>query len=326
MEEFPALGEKHQFPYTLSIYPFLLDHRIPSGAILPAVHSMQLLVGFINQHTVEFDTYTLLNASFGKLLFLPDDKESIETWIEIKTLSATRIHLALLTKSRSRSGITRSFPHASFELAKPFQPFGKQAKPGKSTRFAKQKLSSGGITDTARNPDDQQQATGFGNSIKSDSPPYSNHCKLKLIPQGNDFNESIPVSDIYPGLVCFEEGFQNVTESVRTSEAGAITKVSGGKPVPGPAILGSPFPLDAAFQAACAWGRKYTGQICYPVAFEKRRVFRPTQASDIYDVEILPLNLEGTTLEFDLLLKNSQGRIMEQVVELKMREIGIGTA
>lgn len=324
MEEFPSIGEKRQIPYTLSIYPFLRDHRIPSGAILPAVHSMQILVDVINQHYTGLDTRTLCNASFGKLLYLPDDQETADTWVEIESPAECHLRVSLLSKSRSKSGIVRSLPHAGFEVSKAPQEDEQPGKAKTETQGRQQRSVFDVIPGLTRNLNGLHWAAGFAYRIKSGMTKYQKHHKSNVIRHDNNFSESIPVRDIYPGLVCFAEGFQNVIEPVRTSETGAVTRVSGGKPVPGPAALGSPFPLDAAFQAACAWGRKYTGQICYPVAFEKRSVFQPTQAFELYDVEVLLLNQEGGTLEFDLSLKNSQGKKMEQVEGLKMRELGIG--
>ncbi len=272
MEEFPAIGFKSRYPIQICLYPFLQDHRIATGAVLPAVQSMQILASLITDQFPGYCSTTLQNVSFVKLLHLPAETKQIAAFCEAEILENKQLQLKLLTKSRSKSGIVRSLLHACLEVG--------------------------------QGPE-KQIASVFNGE--------------------DNFDGQIPVSDIYPGLVSFGENFQNIVEPVKVNDRGAITKVFGGNPVPGPGTLGSPFPLDAAFQAACAWGRYYTQRICFPVSFQKRSIVRPTRPLENYKTIIRLKSQVVETLEFDLSLQDDSGDLYEQLEGLKMKEIGIGS-
>ena len=98
--------------------------------------------------------------------------------------------------------------------------------------------------------------------------------------------------------------------------------VSGGTAVPPPHILGSPFALDSAFHAACAWGKAQTGRICYPVAFKRRQVILPAQPGQHYSVCIRFKAQEGSALIYDLGMYNTEGEPADLIWELVMKEMG----
>ncbi|MCJ7685307.1 MAG: polyketide synthase dehydratase domain-containing protein, partial [Desulfobacteraceae bacterium] len=84
----------------------------------------------------------------------------------------------------------------------------------------------------------------------------------------------IPSDKLYGELVPFGPAYHNVKEILTVSEQGAIASVyapdNGAPSTP----LGSPFPLDAALHAACAWGQRYKGIVGFPVGFGIRHIFK----------------------------------------------------
>ena len=83
----------------------------------------------------------------------------------------------------------------------------------------------------------------------------------------------VSAETLYKSLVPFGPHYHNLKEGVRLWDEGADAKVYA------PTLeglhnpLGSPFPLDAAFHAACVWGQRYAGLVGFPVGFGLRRVF-----------------------------------------------------
>jgi hypothetical protein len=126
-------------------------------------------------------------------------------------------------------------------------------------------------------------------------------------------------------MVPFGTAFRNVVSAVTLWPEGALTVVSGG-PAEGEAnsVLGSPFPLDAAFHAACAWAQRYRGVVAFPVAMARRRVWRPTQAGEHYATVVRFRGAEERGLRFDLHLCDQAGRLCESVQGLVMRDISGG--
>ncbi len=75
---------------------------------------------------------------------------------------------------------------------------------------------------------------------------------------------------IYRELVPFGHEYHNIKSPLMISEKGALAQIgtppdeSGSH---GSGILGSPFHLDAAFQAACVWGQRHVNTVAFPVGF-----------------------------------------------------------
>ncbi|MFV9646580.1 MAG: hypothetical protein ACNYWU_12220, partial [Desulfobacterales bacterium] len=88
--------------------------------------------------------------------------------------------------------------------------------------------------------------------------------------------------------------------------------------------LGSPFPLDAAFHAACAWGQRYSAVVGFPVGFDKRIVIQPTRPGDSYTCLILPVNVTTDLLAFDIWLYDLNGILFEAVSGVQMRDVSAG--
>lgn len=131
----------------------------------------------------------------------------------------------------------------------------------------------------------------------------------------------IPAERIYRELVPFGPSYHNVVDPFFVSEKGALAEVRGGNiPFEG-RLLGSPFPLDAAFHAASVWTQRYAGIVGFPVGFAGRRVHSPTRAEESYICRIIPLSGDADLRLFDVFIFDGQGLLKEEVRGLRMRDV-----
>jgi hypothetical protein len=126
---------------------------------------------------------------------------------------------------------------------------------------------------------------------------------------------------LYEALVPFGPAYRNLKGEVLLTETCVSATVSGGDFPEAEGPLGSPFPLDAAMHAACAWGQRYRNRVVFPVGFNRREIFSPTRAGETYLCRITPLPDEGAVLCFNLQLQDLHRRPVETILGLKMREI-----
>jgi hypothetical protein len=129
---------------------------------------------------------------------------------------------------------------------------------------------------------------------------------------------------LYDELVPFGPAYQNVAGDVGLTAAGAWAELFGGDAPEAVGPLGSPFPADAAFHVACAWGQRYQNTIAFPVGFGRRRILVPTWAGETYSCRIVPLSAEAPALRFDIWLYDGDGRPVEIIQGLEMRDISGG--
>ena len=138
----------------------------------------------------------------------------------------------------------------------------------------------------------------------------------------------IPSQKIYRDLVPFGVSFQNVRNSLLVSGDGAIAWISAPQAFPGTdpttAILGSSFPLDASFHAACAWAQRYAGIVAFPVGIEKRILRKPTLPGSGYLGRILPVRTESHVLTFDIWIYDERGDLCEGTCGVSMRDVSAG--
>jgi hypothetical protein len=129
---------------------------------------------------------------------------------------------------------------------------------------------------------------------------------------------------LYDELVPFGPAYQNVVGDVRLAAAGAWAALSGGNYPEAVGSLGSPFPFDAALHAACAWGQRYRRIVAFPVGFDRRDIVVPTRSGETYRCRVIPLPDEGAILRFDILITGSDGRPVEVIRGVAMRDISGG--
>jgi phosphopantetheinyl transferase len=135
----------------------------------------------------------------------------------------------------------------------------------------------------------------------------------------------IQAGALYRDLVPFGASFQNVLDPLLVSRDGAIAKVCAPEDSAGAAgILGSSFPLDAAFHAACAWAQRYTGVVAFPVGIEKRVLLRRTSPGTNYFSRILPARIEGGLLAFDIWIYDEKGELYEGACGVLMKDVSAG--
>ena len=137
---------------------------------------------------------------------------------------------------------------------------------------------------------------------------------------------ALPVDRLYAEMVPFGPAFQNVVSPVLLGPDGARAVVSGGATAGDDRLvqLGSPFPLDAAFHAACAWSQRFHGVVAFPVAMEQRWIRHRTQAGKHYHADIRFRGEAGGRLLFDLWLHDREGRLCEYIRGLAMRDVSGG--
>ncbi len=136
----------------------------------------------------------------------------------------------------------------------------------------------------------------------------------------------LPVDRLYAEMVPFGPAFQNVVSPVQLGPEGARAVVAGGSIDAGGRSpqLGSPFPLDAAFHAACAWSQRFHGIIAFPVAMEQRWIRNRTRFGKHYHADIRFREEAGGCLLFDLWLHDREGRLCECIQGLTMRDVSGG--
>jgi len=134
----------------------------------------------------------------------------------------------------------------------------------------------------------------------------------------------ISTSRLYKDLVPFGPAFQNIKKLNLFKESAEATIKSAVSIPTGPEPLGSPFPLDAAFHAACAWGQRYADVVAFPVGFDHRRIIKPTHCGKTYEARIKIVQKETAALIFDIRLYSSNGDLCEMLTGVRMRDVSRG--
>ncbi len=130
---------------------------------------------------------------------------------------------------------------------------------------------------------------------------------------------------IYERMVPFGPAFRNIATPVRLTRRGVFAEVSGGCPeYVEKSPLGSPFPLDAAFHAACVWGQRYFRYVAFPVGLEDRRVLRPTVPSETYFAYATPVMADSRSLLFDIRIFARDGALCEECLGVSMKDVSAG--
>ena len=149
--------------------------------------------------------------------------------------------------------------------------------------------------------------------------PHPPPLKIEAVPEYR-----ISAETIYKHLVPFGSSYHNLKDGVAISRKGAAAKVYAaplGDPV-GP--LGSPFPLDAAFQSACVWGQRYTGLVGFPVGFGLRRLFSLTRPGSTYTAGIFPKEVHPNRFLVDIWITDMDGTLQETALNVVMKDVSGG--
>jgi hypothetical protein len=135
---------------------------------------------------------------------------------------------------------------------------------------------------------------------------------------------SVPAEKVYTELVPFCEAYHNIISPVAMDGQAARTQVLAAKHRTLTEPLGSPFPLDAALHAACVWGQRYVGIVGFPVGFGRRTVYQKTHKGQNYAAHIFSKKAGSRDFTVDILLEDAQGRPVEVLTDVVMRDISGG--
>jgi hypothetical protein len=137
----------------------------------------------------------------------------------------------------------------------------------------------------------------------------------------------IPAEKIYRDLVPFGKAYHNIHGQLKISENGATARTHA-LSVNDTGIvisdMGSPFPLDAAFHAACVWGQRYAQVVAFPTGIEKRLIFKPTEPGTTYLSRIIPVRKNADLLTFDIWIYDQNGHLYEGAWGVQMRDVSAG--
>ena len=138
-----------------------------------------------------------------------------------------------------------------------------------------------------------------------------------------DSGYHVPAEAIYQSLVPFGSSYHNLKELTLFKEGarGQVYAPLLGDPE---RLLGSPFPLDAAFHAACVWGQRYAGLVGFPVGFGLRRLLMPTHPGNTYISRIFPKEIHSNRVLVDIWITDKDGTIHEVVVDAVMQDVSGG--
>ncbi len=134
---------------------------------------------------------------------------------------------------------------------------------------------------------------------------------------------TISAGRIYEELVPFGPAYQNLIDNLIISPAGAVARIKA-PTIASQGLLGSPFPLDAAFQAACVWGQHYAGYVPFPVEIGNREVVIPTIEGEAYIARIIPAQVTPDRLTVDIWLYDGKGDLRETATSVEMRDVSNG--
>ncbi len=158
----------------------------------------------------------------------------------------------------------------------------------------------------------------------SGKPALSLPLDLAAAPEG--ICRTVEPEALYTELVPFGKAYRNIVKTLFLSKDSALAWVGSPRQPDGRKhlVLGSPYPLDAAFHAACAWAQYARNVVAFPVAVEHRKVVHPTNLDETYIARIMPIRGEGETLAFNIFIFDLQGKCREIATGVKMRDISGG--
>lgn len=137
----------------------------------------------------------------------------------------------------------------------------------------------------------------------------------------------VPAKRIYEELVPFGPAYRTIKDSLKLFPDRAQAYLLAGPDDPAEASgrrLGSGFPLDGTFHAACVWSQRFAGIVAFPVGFEERIVLSPTRPGETYQGMAFPTGEQAGTLFFDLWITDAGGQPVEAVLGAAMRDVSGG--
>lgn len=288
--------KKQRIPVSIKIESYLLDHSFLGKPVLPAVVAMQVLARSTSQHYPLSYPLILEDVTFDKFLFLKENESVVEAFNEIQVATDggyQRIKATLITRSPAgKTAMMRTKKHAVVHFNIPMS----------GSRFEKKRIEE--KINLNFQPSSGKSDTGHTESTR--------HC-FQVTPE-----------KLYQDLVPFGPAFQNIRNSLYLSDNNARCQAAGSIELGSSGLLGSPFPLDAAFHAACVWAQRYAGTVAFPVGFEKRIVHTPTKDHASYICHVQPVQILPPLLLFNIQIFHPEGQIMETAQGVEMRDVSGG--
>ena len=142
---------------------------------------------------------------------------------------------------------------------------------------------------------------------------------LVSVPEGPALGLS--AERLYRELVPFGPAFHNARGTIWLAPGGAVGQVEAPEMESMAGPLGSPFPMDAGFHLACAWGQRFSGVVGFPVGYGERFVFEPARPGEIFFCRVFPRGEEAGVLRYDVWLFSEDGRPREAVLGLVMKDV-----
>jgi phosphopantetheinyl transferase len=161
---------------------------------------------------------------------------------------------------------------------------------------------------------------------KPEMPDLAPDLALDLVSALEGVCITLQTDNIYRELVPFGPAFRNVTR-LHVAVGGAIAEIrTPADPAgeEGTRQLGSPFPLDAAFHAACVWGQRFADVVAFPLAVDRRRIYRNTRPGGTYFGHVTAVRVESGLLIFDLRIFDGGGRLCETAAGVRMHDVSGG--
>ncbi len=275
-----------RLPLDIEIYPYLLDHKFEGKAVLPAVEAMQILAVSTQKYLPDIDIRYIENAKFDKFFYIePDNAPNAKP-------NTKRIKAFNEIKMNEIGAITAKL-------------------------ITKTTSKKTGITRVK-----EHAVMQFSGGKSETKPPSLDNVSEQI---KNGFN--IAPDKLYNDLVPFGPAYHNIKDSLFVSKEGAIAAIQAPEQSAINKLkmpLGSPFPLDAAFHAACAWGQRYMAVVGFPVGFAKRMVIQLTRPGKSYTCLIFPVHVTADLLVFDIRLYDLNGILFEVVSGVQMRDVSAG--
>jgi phosphopantetheinyl transferase len=142
----------------------------------------------------------------------------------------------------------------------------------------------------------------------------------------NGICRTVEPERLYAELVPFGHAYRNIVKTLYLADDGALARVGSPRPRDERRhlVLGSPYPLDAAFHAACAWAQYAKKIVAFPVAVDRIKIVRPTSLDETYVARIIPVKVDGETLVYDIFIFDLEGTLREVASGVQMRDISGG--
>jgi hypothetical protein len=305
MESLSQPVETIAIPLAIPAPGYLHDHHVGGLVVLPAVEALQN-VARSKPATWGADPCRQERAVFHHLLGIDSGAGEIPALHEHARYADGRCLSRLTTL---RSGRHLKFTRRMEHVAVWFMPVDREVSACEAAN------GTGAPSDPARagrGPSESEENSWLEADSPSDPGDAVPHAVQTF---------RVSADRLYDELVPFGPAYRNVRGDVSLAESGVSATVSGGDFPGAVGPLGSPFPLDAAMHAACAWGQRYRNRVVFPIGFDRREILAPTRAGGTYLCRITPLPDAGAVLRFDVRLYGCNRRPAEVIRGLMMRDI-----